>query len=90
MEQQVYEMENMQHDLVNQLKDLEWRNESLESKLNECIKVNEQLEKGQAIYIAKRNDRIDKALGNYLNLYPERQSLKILFLRESEGVYQFG
>ena len=30
------------------------------------------------------------ALGNYLNNYPERESLKILFLRESEGVYQFG
>jgi len=29
-------------------------------------------------------------LGNYLNLYPERNKIKIMFLRESEGVYMFG
>ena len=33
---------------------------------------------------------IDQALGNFLNTYPEREAMKILFLRESEGVYQFG
>ena len=48
------------------------------------------LEKNQAIYIAKKNDKIDHALGNYLNKYPERDNLKIMFLRESEGVYFFG
>ena len=35
-------------------------------------------------------DKIDKSLGNYLNKYPERDNLKIMFLRESEGVYFFG
>lgn len=29
-------------------------------------------------------------LAEYLNQYPEKEKLKILFLRESEGVYQFG
>ena len=29
-------------------------------------------------------------MANYLNTYPEREKLNILFLRESEGVYQFG
>jgi hypothetical protein len=33
---------------------------------------------------------MDKSLGNYLNQYPERKQMKIMFLRESEGVYQFG
>ena len=33
---------------------------------------------------------IDQALGDFLNNYPEREKLKILFLRESAGVYQFG
>ena len=37
-----------------------------------------------------RESRIDSALGHYLNNFPERDKLKILFLRESEGVYQFG
>jgi len=29
-------------------------------------------------------------LAEYINNFPERQKLKILFMRESEGVYQFG
>ena len=29
-------------------------------------------------------------LGNFINRYPERKSMGIMFLRESEGVYQFG
>ena len=48
------------------------------------------LEKGQAVYIAKKEDKVDSTLAKYLNKYPEREKLKILFLRESDGVYQFG
>lgn len=29
-------------------------------------------------------------LAGYLNQYPEKERMKILFLRESTGVYQFG
>ena len=29
-------------------------------------------------------------LSTYINNYPERDKLKIMFLRESEGVYLFG
>ena len=29
-------------------------------------------------------------MANFINGYPERDKMKILFLRESEGVYQFG
>ena len=42
------------------------------------------------IYIPKKNDTIDQKLGNYLNTLPERNDLKIMFMRESEGVYFFG
>lgn len=42
------------------------------------------------IYIPRRRDKIDVGLAEYLNQYPEKEKLKILFLRESEGVYQFG
>ena len=33
---------------------------------------------------------MDKKLAEYINNYPDRQKLKIMFMRESEGVYQFG
>jgi hypothetical protein len=29
-------------------------------------------------------------LAEYINNYPERNKLKIMFMRESEGIYQFG
>lgn len=42
------------------------------------------------IYYANPRDKIDVVLGEYLNNFPEREQLKIMFLRESEGVYRFG
>ena len=50
----------------------------------------EKLGEGQATYISRKTDGIDRALGSFLNHYPERSRMKIMFLRESEGVYQFG
>ena len=90
MEEDIYEMQNTQLDLVEQLKEMEGKNELAEDKIAELIKLNEQLEKNQAVYIAKKNDRVDAVLGNYLNKFPERDAMKIMFLRESEGVYCFG
>lgn len=37
-----------------------------------------------------RDDIVDKKLAEYINNYPERSKLKIMFMRESDGVYQFG
>ena len=37
-----------------------------------------------------KNDIIDRRLAEYINNYPDRQKLKIMFMRETEGVYQFG
>ena len=42
------------------------------------------------IYIGHNYDRIDQNLAMYLNSFPEKEKMQILFLRESEGVYQFG
>ena len=43
-----------------------------------------------AVYIPVKGDMVDKKLAEYINNYPDRQKLKIMFLRESEGVYEFG
>ena len=48
------------------------------------------MEHTQCVYIAKRSSKIDMTLGNFINKYPERKEMGIMFLRESEGVYQFG
>ena len=72
------------------MKELENHIQLANEKIEQLIAANEALEKGQAIYIGHKQDRVDRELGNYLNGYPERGDLKIMFLRESEGVYQFG
>ena len=41
-------------------------------------------------YIPKKNDKIDEALASFVATYPEKEKMKILFIRESEGVYHFG
>lgn len=89
-EEETFEAKNIQLDLLEQLKELENRNELLEAKVQELLDVNEMLEKNQAVYIAKKNDKVDKTLAKYLNKFPEREKMNIMFLRESEGVYQFG
>ena len=43
-----------------------------------------------AIYIPVNDDLVDKKLADYINNYPDRTRLKVMFLRESEGVYEFG
>jgi len=43
-----------------------------------------------AVYIPARDDVVDRKLAEFINNYPERARLKIMFMRESEGVYQFG
>ena len=43
-----------------------------------------------AIYIPVKTDAVDMKLAEYINNYPDRNKLKIMFLRESQGVYEFG
>jgi len=43
-----------------------------------------------AVYIPVKDDLIDKRIAEYINNYPDRQNLKVMFMRESQGVYQFG
>ena len=61
-----------------------------QAKIKELMDLIEHLEQGQCIYIAHKNDKIDFLLANFINKYPERRKMNIMFLRESEGVYQFG
>ena len=70
-------------ELLRQLKDAEVEIETLK---NYIIDLKQRI----AVYIPVKDDAIDKKLAEFINNYPERQKLKIMFMRESEGVYQFG
>lgn len=43
-----------------------------------------------AVYVPIKNDPVDEKLADFVNNYPDRSQLKIMFLRESSGVYEFG
>jgi len=43
-----------------------------------------------AVYIPLKGDKVDKKLAEYINNFPNRSKLKVMFLRESEGVYEYG
>ena len=39
------------------------------------------------VYLPVKNDPIDLKVADYLNNFPDRSKLKIMFMRESKGVY---
>jgi hypothetical protein len=59
-------------------------------KIAELYDIISKMEYTQCIYIAHKEDRIDRTLANFINKFPERKSMNIMFLRDSEGVYRFG
>jgi hypothetical protein len=67
-------------ELLKQLKDAEGEIEGLKQYIMD-------LKTRIAVYIPVREDQVDKKLAEYINNYPERSRLKIMFMRESEGVY---
>lgn len=83
MEDKVYKANKTSLELLRQLKDSE---EEIETLKNYIMDLKQRI----AVYIPVKNDPVDKRLAEFINNYPERQKLKIMFMRESEGVYAFG
>jgi len=40
-----------------------------------------------SVYIPVKSDYIDRKLAEYINNFPDRNRLKIMFMRETDGVY---
>jgi hypothetical protein len=83
MEEKVYKSNKISLELLKQLKDAEVEIGSLQQYI---IDLKQRI----AVYIPMKDDAVDKKLAEYINNYPERSKLKIMFMRESDGVYQFG
>ena len=89
----------MSNELLDKLKFAEEEAERELQPLHD--KINEQQERINQLlieidklkhdtYIPKKRDTLDEHLAEYLTLYPEKEKLQIMFLRETEGVYHFG
>ena len=70
-------------DLLQSLRDTEMEVETLKSYILD-------LKARIAVYIPVKDCDIDKKLAEYINNYPDRAKLKVMFMRESSGVYEFG
>ena len=80
LEEKVYKANKTSLELLKQLKDAEVEIETLKQYI---IDLKQRI----AVYIPVKEDAIDKKLAEFINNYPERSKLKIMFMRESEGVY---
>ena len=83
MEEKVYKSNKISLELLKQLKDAEIEIQSLQQYI---VDLKQRI----AVYIPMKDDQVDRKLAEFINNYPERSKLKIMFMRESEGVYQFG
>ena len=76
--------------MLKQMKEYEAQADDANAEIEQLRQYIIDLKSRIAVYIPQKNDPIDKKLAEYINNYPDRQKLKIMFMRESEGVYQFG
>ena len=83
LEDKVYKSNKTSLDLLTNLRDREIECETLKSYI---IDLKARI----AVYIPVKDCPVDKKLAEYINNYPDRQKLKIMFMRESQGVYEFG
>jgi chromosome segregation ATPase len=79
-EEKTYKANQTSLELLRQLKDAENEIDTLKQYIIE-------LKTRVAIYIPSRDDPVDRKLAEFINNYPERSRLKIMFMRESEGIY---
>ena len=83
LEQRVLEANTRSLEILKQLRELELENATLK---NYIIDLKARV----AIYVPMKEDPIDQKVAEFINNYPDRNKLKIMFMRESEGVYSFG
>ena len=83
MEEKVYKSNKISLELLKQLKDAEVEIQTLQQYI---VDLKQRI----AVYIPMKDDQVDRKLAEFINNYPERAKLKIMFMRETEGVYQFG
>ena len=69
---------------------LSGENYQLRLDIKELTDILNDVANKMQFYIPVKTDVTDITLGDYINNYPDKKKLKILFMRESEGVYQFG
>ena len=69
--------------MLTQIRDMQ---QEIEHLRNYAISLKAKV----SIYVPVKGDPVDEKVAEYLNSVTDRQKLKIMFLRESSGIYEFG
>ena len=83
LESRVYEANTQSLDLLKAVRNLEAETATLKNYIVD-------LKARVAVYVPVRGDTVDEKMAEFINNFPDRNKLKIMFMRESEGVYEFG
>ena len=83
LESRVYDANTRSLDLLKSVRALELESATLKNYIVE-------LKARVAVYVPVKDDPVDEKMAEFINNYPDRNKLKIMFMRESEGVYEFG
>ena len=83
LEQRVLSANNQSLDLLKRVRDLELESSTLK---NYIIDLKARV----AVYVPVKDDPVDLKVAEFINNYPDRNRLKIMFMRDSAGVYEFG
>ena len=74
--------------MLKQMKEYETELDKANDEIDQLRKIIIDLKStSNAVYIPVKGDEVDLKLAEYINNYPDRQKLKIMFMRETEGVY---
>ena len=83
LEGRVFETNKISLSLLEQIRD---QVEEIETMKVYCLDLKQKC----TVYIPIKDDAVDCRLADFINNYPDRSKLKVMFLRQSAGVYQFG
>ena len=83
LERRVFETNRISLELLTQIRD---QTDEIETLKVYCIDLKSKV----AVYIPIKDDPVDTKLADFINNYPDRDKIKVIFIRESAGVYEFG
>ena len=83
LEERVFTANKTKLDLLKQVHDLESERETLKGYIVD-------LKARVAVYVPVKEDPVDVQVADFINNYPNRSRLKVMFARQAAGVYEFG
>jgi hypothetical protein len=87
---EIYDQLERQNENIMVMEEKVYKANRISLELLDQLNTQIIVEYGSLIYYPFKGDEIDMQLADYINNYPDRSKLLVMFVRESSGVYLFG